>query len=157
MFVLNASQQLFTESNPCHRSTNSLWPNTRSLPICIIFSKCPRQLHTSTAGGCVFSRWPFLNSLTGGRIFGCLSWFPCLTLGLVLVLNMVLVVGEVGRGVLVATWLPGGGTSHHIVAMTHQPSLTVGLLVLAQIPLAPALNPRWELIMKLQRDPLVGL
>lgn len=85
---------------------------------------------------------PLLNSLTGGRLFGCLSWFPCLTLGLILVLDTVLVVGEVGRGVLVATRLPGGGTSHHIVAMTHQPSLTVGLLVLAQILLAPALNPR---------------
>lgn len=113
------------------------------------FSKCPLQLHSSTAGGCVFSRWPLLNFLTGGHLFGCLSWFPCLTLGLILVLDVVLVVGEVGCGVLITTWLPGGGTRHHIVAVTHQPSLTVGPLVLAQILLAPALNPRRELVMKL--------
>lgn len=111
-------------------------------PFVLFLASAPHQLHTSTAGGCVFSRWPLLNSLTGGRLFGCLSWFPCLTLGLILILDMVLVVGEVGRGVLVAARLPGGGTSHHIVAMTHQPSLTVRLLVLAQILLAPALNPR---------------
>lgn len=111
-------------------------------PFVLFLASAPRQLHTSTAGGCVFSRWPLLNSLTGGRLFGCLSWFPCLTLGLILVLDVVLVVGEVGRGVLVAARLPGCGTSHHIVAMTHQPSLTVGLLVLTQILLAPALNPR---------------